>query len=113
MKDFFYKLLFSKAGPYITGAIVSGLAILSTKGASYGVELTPEQQVQVAGWLSNAIVTIGLGLLINKAATATKKIQVATGVTVDGVAGDETVKGVEDAVTSPPRKLPTIGGAGK
>jgi murein L,D-transpeptidase YcbB/YkuD len=113
MKNALLKLLFSKAGPYIAGAVGSGLAVASVKLASYGVVLTPDEQTQFAGWLAGAIIAAMQGMLLAKSSNAVKEIQQATGSPIDGVAGPVTIKAVKQAVTSPARKLPKIGGAGK
>ncbi len=116
-KNTLYRFLFSKLGIILTPLITSGVAIGATKLTGLGVNIETEQQLQIAGWLSAALVTIAQGLLIKKAGDATEKIQEATGAIPDRVAGEETIKKVEQAVVSSPKKLPRnykpISGPGK
>ena len=112
MKNFLLKILLSKAGPYVTGAISSGIGYAVASVAEYGVAITPEQTNEVAVWISGTIFTVAQSLLLGKQAAGVKAVQEVLRVPVDGVAGEVTFEGAKDAVVSPARKLP-LGGPGK
>lgn len=113
MKNAILKFLMSKSGLILTPLFTSGVVFAATKLAPLGVVLDESQQAHLTAWLTTTLVALVSGLLLNKAGNAAVKIQQATGEVEDRVAGDKTVRAVKNAVTSPARKLPTIGGAGK
>ncbi len=113
IKKFFLKILLSKAGPYITGAVATGLGAGVAQLAVYGVVIEPDQVNELAAATAAVLISVVQGFALGSVANGVKEIQQATRVVQDGVPGPVTVEAVKDAVTSDAKKLPKLGGAGK
>lgn len=92
MKKKILKFLLSKTGSFLRPFIATAIGAGATQLARVGVELTPEQQLEVTAWVSGAIVVVGQWALDRAEAPHKEKVQEALGVPQDNYIGPETAK---------------------
>jgi hypothetical protein len=95
MKDYFFKLIFSKLGPLVKAGISLAIGKIVVFLASYGIMLDADLQLQLEAVITS-IVWLAIDQLVNNyAGKHAEAIQKALGVKRDRWIGDKTVAAAE------------------